>query len=184
MKSTESLYIPSPLKTEIISLQVPSLSWDYRKQNSRITSATSPHPESRGRKMKSDSVVRQKMIGPHSNTRRRRKKRPCSPERATDWPRFSDEKSGGKERFDLSVCGLFGLLRNQQMTLGAQWLEYSLELKYYKVLLRRSCSMSSKIRNMKSMRFYLDSHSNGEMYNKKDDIEQIADNLMLKKTMQ
>uniref|UniRef100_A0A8C4RFJ1 HTH CENPB-type domain-containing protein n=1 Tax=Erpetoichthys calabaricus TaxID=27687 RepID=A0A8C4RFJ1_ERPCA len=44
---------------------------------------------------------------------------------------------------------------------------------------------SSEMRNiMKSMRSYLDAHSNGEMNNKIDDIEQFVDNLMLKKTMQ
>ena len=35
---------------------------------------------------------------------------------------------------------------------------------------------------MKCMGSYLDSHSNGETYNKMDDIEQFVDNLMLKKT--
>uniref|UniRef100_A0A8C4SEN5 HTH CENPB-type domain-containing protein n=1 Tax=Erpetoichthys calabaricus TaxID=27687 RepID=A0A8C4SEN5_ERPCA len=44
---------------------------------------------------------------------------------------------------------------------------------------------SSEMRNiMKSMRSYLDAHSNGEMNNKMNDIEQFVDNLMLKKTMQ
>ncbi|GFW16111.1 hypothetical protein TNCV_4681031 [Trichonephila clavipes] len=42
--------------------------------------------------------------------------------------------------------------------------------------------MSSEMRNvMKSMCNYLDAHSNGEMNNKIDDIEQFVDNLMLKK---
>ncbi|GFW83025.1 hypothetical protein TNCV_4604521 [Trichonephila clavipes] len=43
---------------------------------------------------------------------------------------------------------------------------------------------SSKIRNiMKSMRSYLEAHSNGEMNNKRDDIEQFVDNWMLKRTI-
>ncbi|GFU21819.1 uncharacterized protein TNCV_3283061 [Trichonephila clavipes] len=40
---------------------------------------------------------------------------------------------------------------------------------------------SSEMRNiMENMRSYLDAHSNGEMNNKMDDIEQFVDNLMLK----
>ncbi|GFV68209.1 uncharacterized protein TNCV_1874911 [Trichonephila clavipes] len=39
--------------------------------------------------------------------------------------------------------------------------------------------MSSEMRNiMKSLRNYLDAHSNREMNNKMEDIEQFADNLM------
>ncbi|GFV07822.1 DDE-1 domain-containing protein [Trichonephila clavipes] len=44
---------------------------------------------------------------------------------------------------------------------------------------------SSEMRNiMKIMRSYLDMHSNGDMNNKMDDLEQCVENLMLKKTMQ
>ncbi|GFT91218.1 uncharacterized protein TNCV_4044491 [Trichonephila clavipes] len=46
-------------------------------------------------------------------------------------------------------------------------------------------STSSEMRNiMKSMHSFLDAHSNGEMNNKMDDIEQFVDNLMLITTMQ
>ncbi|GFU63962.1 hypothetical protein TNCV_245401 [Trichonephila clavipes] len=42
-------------------------------------------------------------------------------------------------------------------------------------------STSSEMRNiMKNMHSYLDEHSNGEMKNKMDDVEQFVDNLMLK----
>ncbi|GFU26331.1 hypothetical protein TNCV_3180821 [Trichonephila clavipes] len=45
-----------------------------------------------------------------------------------------------------------------------------------------SVPTSSETMNvMKSMRNYLDAHSNGEMKNKMDDIKQFVDNLMLKK---
>ncbi|GFV67974.1 hypothetical protein TNCV_1872561 [Trichonephila clavipes] len=41
--------------------------------------------------------------------------------------------------------------------------------------------MSSEMRNVtKTMHSYLDAHSNGEMNNKMEDIEQFVDNLMLK----
>ncbi|GFW75093.1 uncharacterized protein TNCV_447981 [Trichonephila clavipes] len=44
---------------------------------------------------------------------------------------------------------------------------------------------SSEIKNIrKSVRSYLDAHSNGEMNNKLDDVEQFVDYLMLKKTKQ
>ncbi|GFV91746.1 uncharacterized protein TNCV_4763111 [Trichonephila clavipes] len=43
----------------------------------------------------------------------------------------------------------------------------------------------SEMRNIiKNMCNYLDAHSNGEMNNKMDDIEQFVDSLMLKKAMQ
>ncbi|GFW10961.1 hypothetical protein TNCV_4459361 [Trichonephila clavipes] len=46
-----------------------------------------------------------------------------------------------------------------------------------------SVPASSEMRNaMKSMRSYLDAHSNGEMNNKMDDIEQLVDNLIQKET--
>ncbi|GFV37320.1 DDE-1 domain-containing protein [Trichonephila clavipes] len=46
-------------------------------------------------------------------------------------------------------------------------------------------TVSSEMRNvMKSIRSYLDAHSNGEMNNKRDNIEQFVDNLMLKITIQ
>ncbi|GFV67616.1 uncharacterized protein TNCV_4622961 [Trichonephila clavipes] len=46
-------------------------------------------------------------------------------------------------------------------------------------------STSSEMKNIiKSMRSYLDAHSNGRMNNKMDDIEQFADNFMLKKKTQ
>ncbi|GFX65034.1 hypothetical protein TNCV_451721 [Trichonephila clavipes] len=44
---------------------------------------------------------------------------------------------------------------------------------------------SSEIRNiMKSMRSYLVTHSNGEMNNKMDGVEQVVDYLVLKRTIQ
>ncbi|GFW61004.1 hypothetical protein TNCV_4872141 [Trichonephila clavipes] len=44
---------------------------------------------------------------------------------------------------------------------------------------------SSQVRDiMKSMRNYLDAHSNDELNNKMDDMEQFTDNLMKKKTIQ
>ncbi|PRD32254.1 UNVERIFIED_CONTAM: hypothetical protein NCL1_21063 [Trichonephila clavipes] len=47
-----------------------------------------------------------------------------------------------------------------------------------------SFPMPFKMRNIvKSMRSYLDAHSNDEMNNKMDDIKQFVDNLMLKKTI-
>ncbi|GFV35129.1 hypothetical protein TNCV_292441 [Trichonephila clavipes] len=46
-------------------------------------------------------------------------------------------------------------------------------------------STSSEMRNIrKSRRSYLEAHSNGELNSKMDDIEQILDNLLLKKTIQ
>ncbi|GFV09891.1 hypothetical protein TNCV_2318211 [Trichonephila clavipes] len=45
-----------------------------------------------------------------------------------------------------------------------------------------SVPTSSEVKKvMKSMRSYLDTHSNGEMNNKMDDIEQIVDNSLLKR---
>ena len=37
---------------------------------------------------------------------------------------------------------------------------------------------------IKSMRSYLDAHSNGEMNKTMDDLEQFVDNMVLKKTLQ
>ncbi|GFX19135.1 uncharacterized protein TNCV_3012791 [Trichonephila clavipes] len=45
--------------------------------------------------------------------------------------------------------------------------------------------MSSEMRNiLESMHTYSDAHTNGELNNKMDDIEQFVNNLMLKKLMQ
>ncbi|GFU44866.1 hypothetical protein NPIL_160661 [Nephila pilipes] len=83
------------------------------KQNSRTTSAATPHPA----KLEPENEIRLSRPAEDDRTPLKRtaqaQKKAVYSKRATDWPRFSDEGSEEEERLDLSVLKLFGLLRSQ-----------------------------------------------------------------------